>query len=491
MTYFRFLLSGVATAIVLTAGCKAKTNIPEPVPQTESVQADAATQGSQEPIHDYLTTPLNRIKNQEKADAAIAASEALMEIDSTADPQAFAQAVTQARALADEGFETPAPIFAAFHNHLGTAAYYAGDMQTAKDEFEKALAGFKEAGHFPSADVLEVLANLSAISNVFGEFDKSEQYLDQEKALITQMVGPENPQMAKNYYNRGYLEFRLGNYEKSLAAMETAVDINARTHDPDDNDEVMSYIGQVSSISALYDRLGYPKKAILSNERAAELVSEKLPNTHPVSLQVMSNYGGTLANQGRYSEAAEILDKVVIARRAAHGETNTYTGNSMHSLAYALGESGQTAGAEVLFLKAREIFLGQDSNEKIRAAVSLTMAAEMAERQGHYDVAKSRWETANQEMKDFDDADHAERVQVLLSLSKNAWKIQNRKEAKKYAKAALVLSGEKLSPKVPIIYKRSYIAPWPEARATRMRPLRQLWRRSNLICLTQNLPQTI
>lgn len=339
------------------------------------------------------------------------------------DPDAIVNAVNDARDKADGLLPDNHPAWAALTNLEATAAFYAGDPAAAYQGLKDSLQQFKQAGHHPSDETIETLGSLVTIARMRGENEQSEAYLEEQRVSVEAIQGQSSMDMSQILYNKGAIAFSRSDYDIAIDFMTQAVDMSWREYDPDKSEEVERVVGQTTSLAALYDRTNSPALAAEYNRRASDLAASGLPIGQPTRLFAQNNYAAMLSNQGRYAEARPILVDVVNQQRQGPDPESREVGIALHSLGFSLLKLGDLDRSEENFQQARRLLLqGEGRGEPLRASLALTMLAEIADLSGDYALARDRWIEADAEFQTQTDADNAERMPVLLSLSRNAIK---------------------------------------------------------------------
>lgn len=124
-------------------------------------------------------------------------------------------------------------------------------------------------------------------------------------------------------------------------------------------------------------------------DRGAERIEKELKGPPELQADLMANMGRAYRSLGLYQPARALLEKSLAIRRATLSPDDARLAESLHNLAFLLGETGDFAGAEPLMREAVEIqrrTLGEDDPE---FAKGLNNLASLLQEKGELDAAEA------------------------------------------------------------------------------------------------------
>ena len=133
------------------------------------------------------------------------------------------------------------------------------------------------------------------------------------------------------------------------------IDVMAGTIDLRSDTVTRPTAGMRAAIAAAEVELN-PQEAEPLYAESAELLRTVLGETHPQTLDALSNYGRFLHRKGDLALADSILTKVVTANRAARGDRHAYVGHDLVNLAIVRIDQGNYAAAEKDLRTALDIY---------------------------------------------------------------------------------------------------------------------------------------
>jgi eukaryotic-like serine/threonine-protein kinase len=216
----------------------------------------------------------------------------------------------------------------------------------------------------------ECLNDIGGVYSSEGQYDDALAYYQQALQLREKLkvLG----EIVQTVYNLGETEAKLGQYDQALRQYLRALDLYRSAGDKR-GAAIASY-----SIGSLFDHQGRYGAAVNSEEEAVKTFRE-LQDHSPTMTEILSGYGGTLDEAGRWEEAQKTLDE---ALNLAHGlknqplvaETLNFQGNG----AFYRGDfkSARTLYGQALQAASRT----KDRDKVLESKIGL---AKTAIREGH------------------------------------------------------------------------------------------------------------
>jgi len=212
--------------------------------------------------------------------------------------------------------------------------------------------------------------DLGAVLDESDQDAAAEPAYQRSLALMRRLLGNDHPAVARTVKNLGALYDSMGRTEEARRALAESAAIVERTQGP----EAYDLMSALNTLAIVDYRLGNYPAAAEGLRRVLAGFRRQLGADHSDTLAVQSNLAAVLGELRQVDEA-EQLQRDVIARRRASGDSGGSLSSSVHVLGNVLLRAGRTAEAiatydEAVALKA-EIY-GRDSP---LYAVSLEAAA--------------------------------------------------------------------------------------------------------------------
>ena len=234
-----------------------------------------------------------------------------------------------------------------------------GNFYSGQDQNDKALQMYKESLQIQrdAGDERYQALCLNDIGGVYftkGQYDDALTYFQQALELREKLKV--QGEIAETVYNLAETETRLGQYDQALSQYHRALDLFRKTGDKR-NAAIDSY-----SIGSLFGIQGRYGAALNSKEDAVKTFRE-LQDRSDMMAEILSGYGGALADAGRPDEAQKALaDALSLAREVKAPAIVTQTLNFQGDLAFYQGDS---KSARALYGQALEAASQSKDREKI------------------------------------------------------------------------------------------------------------------------------
>ena len=205
-----------------------------------------------------------------------------------------------------------------------------------------------QRGRTLHADSLYELGYLYLLT---GDYEKSQDYLDQAKVLRGESVGETHPDFAKSLYGLAELSAALGDQEIALSLHERALEIRRSTL----GERHPNYAKSLHRLGATYAELGRMDEARPLFEAALAIRRDVLDKSHPDIADSLATAGLLFCITGRLAEAEPLLQEALKIYKAIFGENHLAVADAMNNLGYLYWRIGKFDLAEPLFQKALEI----------------------------------------------------------------------------------------------------------------------------------------
>ncbi|MBN8589356.1 MAG: serine/threonine protein kinase [Rhodothermia bacterium] len=203
------------------------------------------------------------------------------------------------------------------------------------------------------------------LAGMRGQLAQATMYYDQAISKASQM-SLSLIERGGLLYESALFEGRSEQYEKALTRLQTAEKLFANAGDPKSLMEMACKL----EMGRIWMWIGNYRKAHFFLKQTYELVRAKLPQTHPMRLAVLYDYGNVLQYQNKIAESILILKELLPIAQRIYGTNHFVTGYYTASYAYLLRENGQTRKAIHYDLKAIHILKKDSNSEAIPLAKS-------------------------------------------------------------------------------------------------------------------------
>jgi eukaryotic-like serine/threonine-protein kinase len=234
-----------------------------------------------------------------------------------------------------------------------------GNFYSGLNQNDKALQMYKESLQIQrdSGDESYQALCLNEIGGVYfanGQYDDALTYFQQALELREKLKV--QGEIAETVYNLGETETRLGQYDQALSHYHRALDLFRNTGDKR-NAAIDSY-----SIGSLFGIQGRYGAALSSKEEAVKAFRE-LQDRSDMMAEILSGYGGALADAGHSDEAQKALvEALSLAREVKAQPTVAQTLNFQGDVAFYQADF---KSARTLYEKALQAATQSKDREKV------------------------------------------------------------------------------------------------------------------------------
>ncbi|MGD0402054.1 MAG: tetratricopeptide repeat protein [Candidatus Acidiferrales bacterium] len=234
-----------------------------------------------------------------------------------------------------------------------------GNFYAGLDQHDKALQMYKESLQIQrdSGDESYQALCLNNIGGVYftnGQYDDALTYFQQ--ALELRQKLKVQGEIAETTYNLAETESRLGQYDQALSQYHRALDL-FRSTDDKRNAAIDSY--SMGTLFGIQGRYG----AALSSKEDAVKAFQELQDRSSMMAEILSGYGGALADAGHWDDAQKTLGEALsLARELKAQALVAQTLNFQGDVAFYQGE---TKSARALYEQALRAASQSKDREKI------------------------------------------------------------------------------------------------------------------------------
>jgi len=297
-----------------------------------------------------------RVEAQSQAARAVAVSDFLAELLSSADPkEAQGSEITVADVLDEAAAkiatssqlaEQPA-VEAAVRLTIGRTYASLGKYTEAREHLERAV---ELSGGLESREP-EALAAISELGNLYirlGLLDQAETLVRRVLEVRLETLGEEHPSTLAAMNGLANLMWAQGRYDEVEPLDRRTLEIRRRVLGPEHPDTIRSLNGLAAT---LFNRGRYAEAAPLFEEAFA-VERRQLGESHPDTLGLGNNLAAAYLELGRYADAEALLREVGPARTRVLGAEHEDTATSIHNLGVTLAQQARYQEAEEMLLQA-------------------------------------------------------------------------------------------------------------------------------------------
>ena len=251
----------------------------------------------------------------------------------------IAQLAAQA-ALARAG--DPPVLQADLDNTIGTVRYVAGDYDTARERFERALSARQKLDD--DSKIAGVLSNLGLVYYRKGDYQRALELQQRALAMREKALGPDHPEVATALNNLGITAERLGRFDEALAAYRRAIAIREGSLGKGQS----SLAGLLNNVGIIYLRTQRPGDAVPYLQRALRIKEATYGPDNPRVGTTLDNLAIALDGLDRYDEALPLLQRSLSITEKALGADHldaTYTLTTLGECYLGLGRRHDAVAA--------------------------------------------------------------------------------------------------------------------------------------------------
>lgn len=257
---------------------------------------------------------------------------------------------------------------------IGDSFYYRGRPDEALVQYDAARVRLEAAGLADSDHMSEALANMGVMHSAMGDAARDVDLQQAGLAIRVALYGPDDPQLAANYFNLGNALNEAGMRLAAVAPVERGTRMRLATLAPDDPELFIS----LASAAGILQGAEHNAVAIEFAQQAMDLVTQH-HRGHPLTGFVRGVLGQVLTFSGRTAEAAPILEQALDELAATMGQDSYLTAAALHNLAISRARQGQFDAALALMQGA--ISTGERvPQEQVRPMISGSNYASEANR---------------------------------------------------------------------------------------------------------------
>jgi len=264
---------------------------------------------------------------------------------------AYDKALGFLRATGDEKNPALAPAI----SNLGLAHWYRGDIKSAKESFEEALAIMLRDLGPDHSQVAYARKNIADLAIQLGNDDEALVHYKEVLRIWSASLGPEHPNLGYAYEQLARLSERSGDSETAIAYVEKTLKVRLDALGPEHPLIVQSH----SVAIEVFLTEGSPEsieRAEASIERALEIIGTLGEAGTTQKIYVLDSKAKLAESREQWKEALAGREDVLALRRATLGDTHNDTAYSYAQVAANAKRLGDFGKAESMLVAAQAIY---------------------------------------------------------------------------------------------------------------------------------------
>jgi tetratricopeptide (TPR) repeat protein len=266
-----------------------------------------------------------------------------------------------------------------------------GEFERSRQFCQSMLRDIHEGQQF-----IDIHAHLALIEYDLGNLHKAKTICEEALAMqidADKRNGGTTASSALNHLHShlGLILSELGDCKGAIFHYQQAVLIDEVVLVEDDEDRAVGF----NNLGMAYKDLGDFKEALYwLEERALKFQLSKLPHTHPDLAITYSNIGETYSENGNYTKAREMYDRVLAIEKQALPPLHPSTKTTFNNLAVVSEKIGDYDAALAYHRQALEILLHSYSLDHISFATTYNNMAVVFDHRGDFDEALCHYNKA-------------------------------------------------------------------------------------------------
>ena len=328
------------------------------------------------------------------------------------------------------------------HNNLGTVHRVLGDLEQAKQYHERALAIYLKKLDPDHLNVAMCHNNLGNVYSFLGDLKQAKQYYERALTIYLKMLDPDHLDVGMCHNNLGNVHHDLGDQEQAKQYYERALTIRLQKLGPDHLDVARCH----NNLGNVYRVLGDLEQSKQYYERALTIYLKKLDPDHLDVASCHNNLGnvyrvlGDLEQSKQYYERAltiylKKLDPDHLDVASCH--------NNLGNVYYVLGDLEQS---KQYYERALIIRLKKLDPDHLDVAMCHNNLGNVYSFLGDLEQAKQYYERALTIYLKKLDPDHLDVAMCHNNLGNVHHDLGDQEQAKQYYERALTISLRKLGP---------------------------------------------
>ena len=193
------------------------------------------------------------------------------------------------------------------YNNLGTVHSDLGDLEQAKENYERALTIYLKKLDPDHLNVATCYNNLGTVHSDLGDLEQAKENYERTLTIRVKKLDPDHLKVATCYNNLGTVHRNLGDLEQAKENYERALTIYLKKLDPNHLHVAMCY----NNLGNVHRNLGDLEQAKENYERALTICLKKLDPDHLDVAMCYNNLGNVHRNLGHLEQAKENYERAL------------------------------------------------------------------------------------------------------------------------------------------------------------------------------------
>ena len=181
-----------------------------------------------------------------------------------------------------------------------------GKYSQCKDYIEASLEIDRSFSNFP--DIIRDLNILALLHDSLGQYEKSITTYEELIALIKEVYGDKNENMAKVLSNIAIAYANKNNYKEAIHHSKQSLKIDQLIM----GSEHIYVARDLNNLGILYKRINNYSEAKSNYQLSLKIYEKNYGSDHPVIAAILCNMGIIYSNEKNYSEALDLLQRALI-----------------------------------------------------------------------------------------------------------------------------------------------------------------------------------
>ena len=273
---------------------------------------------------------------------------------------------------------------------LGTVHSDLGDLEQAKENYERALTIYLKKLDPDHLDVAMCYNNLGSVHSDLGDLEQAKENYERALTIYLKKLDPDHPHVATCYNNLGNVHKTLGDLEQAKENYERALTVYLKKLDPDHLDVAMCY----NNLGNVHSDLGDLKQAKENYERALTIYLKKLDPDHLDVATCYNNLGNVHKILGDLEQAKENYERALTIYLKKLDPDHLHLAMCYNNLGTVHSDLGDLEQAKENYERALTIYLKKLDPDHLDVAMCYNNLGNVHKTLGDLEQAKENYERA-------------------------------------------------------------------------------------------------
>ena len=326
--------------------------------------------------------------------------------------------------------------------NLGTVHHDLGDLEQAKENYERALTFCLKKLDPDHLNVATCYNNLGNVHKTLGDLEQAKENYERALTIRLKKLDPDHLNVATCYNNLGNVHKTLGDLEQAKENYERALTIYLKKLDPDHLDVAMCY----NNLGNVHKTLGDLEQAKENYERALTIYLKKLDPDHLDVAMCYNNLGNVHKTLGDLEQAKENYERALTIRLKKLDPDHLNVATCYNNLGTVHKTLGDLEQAKENYERALTIYLKKLDPDHLDVAMCYNNLGNVHKTLGDLEQAKENYERALTIRLKKLDPDHLNVATCYNNLGNVHKTLGDLEQAKENYERALTIYLKKLDP---------------------------------------------